>query len=188
MHARDKRLARIIDAVGPCTLTPRDAGFDFLVDAIISQQLSKQAADTIIRRFRSVVHDSRPTPKAFMNACRENILSCGVSARKYEYIVHLATLIQSKSITLSCLKDEDDSTIRSTLKQVKGIGDWTVDMYLLFGLARLDVFPVRDLALRKSIAAVYRLPVDDVASIEKIAENWRPYRSVGAWYFYKRAI
>ena len=187
LHARDKKLARIIDAIGPCNLIPRHAGFDFLVDAIISQQLSKQAADTITQRFRSIFHASRPTPKAFMSARREKVLESGISARKYEYILDLTNRIESGQLRLFQLSNEDDSTIRIALKQVKGIGDWTVDMYLLFGLARLDVFPVHDLALRKEMSRVYGVDIDDVPSLEKVAAKWKPYRSVGAWYLYKSA-
>jgi 3-methyladenine DNA glycosylase/8-oxoguanine DNA glycosylase len=187
LHACDKRLSRIIEAVGPCALMCRRAGFDFLVDAIIGQQLSKRAADTITHRFRSVFSASRPTPKKFITTRREKILKAGISARKYEYILDLAQRIDNKQLNLSCLVHEDDATIRKALKQVKGIGDWTVDMYLLFGLARLDVFPVNDLALRKSMSAVYDVDVSDVRVIERIANKWQPYRSVGAWYLYKNA-
>ena len=187
LHARDKKLARIIDAVGPCNFSSHHNSFDFLVDAIISQQLSKQAADTIIQRFRSIFRASRPTPKTFINANREKVLKSGISARKYDYILDLAKSIESKQLKLADLVDEDDSIIRDALKQVKGIGDWTVDMYLLFGLSRLDVFPVHDLALRKSISIVYKVDINDVTSIEKIAEKWKPYRSIGSWYLYKGA-
>jgi 3-methyladenine DNA glycosylase/8-oxoguanine DNA glycosylase len=187
LHARDKKLAHIIDAVGPCNLISRNAGFDFLVDAIISQQLSKKAADTIIQCFRRIFDASRPTPKKFINARRDDILESGVSARKYEYILDLSKRIESGQLRLSRFIDEDESKIRIALKKVKGIGDWTVDMYLLFGLARLDVFPVHDLALRKSMSAVYDVDVNDFASLEKIAARWKPYRSVGAWYLYKSA-
>jgi DNA-3-methyladenine glycosylase II len=85
------------------------------------------------------------------------------------------------------LQDEDDHVLRSTLKTVKGIGDWTVDMYLLFGLARLDVFPVHDLALRRIMCEVYKVPQDDLRKLERISSHWKPYRSVGSWYLYKYA-
>jgi len=185
LHACDKKLARIIDAVGPYALNCRHAGFDFLVDTIISQQLSKKAADAIIYRFRSMFGASCPTPKKFITTRCQKILKAGISARKYEYILDLAQRIDRKQLKFSRLVHEDDATIRNALKQVKGIGDWTVDMYLLFGLARLDVFPVHDLALRKSMSAVYGVDVNDMRSLERIADKWKPYRSVGAWYLYQ---
>ena len=187
LHACDKKLARIIDAVGPFAINCRHAGFDFLVDAIVSQQLSKPAAETIINRFRKMFRASHPTPEKFITTRRENILMTGISARKYDYILDLAQRIDRKLLNLPHLVHEDDAIIRNELKQVKGIGDWTVDMYLLFGLARLDVFPAHDLALRKSMSAVYGVDVNDVISLERIADKWKPYRSVGAWYLYKNA-
>ena len=154
-------------------------------DLIFCQQLSKKAADTIIGRFRSLFRNSVPTPSALIKKPKEDVLGIGVSSRKYGYIRDLAGRINSKEIVLSVLDGADDSTIRSILTQVKGIGDWTVDMYLLFGLSRLDVLPMQDLAFRKSMSIVYGMNVDDTAAIQKIAKKWQPYRSVAAWYLYK---
>jgi DNA-3-methyladenine glycosylase II len=83
------------------------------------------------------------------------------------------------------LAKKPNEKVREELKQVNGIGDWTVDMYLLFGLGRLDVFPVHDLALRKSMSSVYKVDATDLRSLEKIASRWKPYRSVASWYLYK---
>jgi DNA-3-methyladenine glycosylase II len=187
LHSKDKKLAAIIDRIGPCNLRVHPAGFGFLVDAIVSQQLSKGAADTIIHRLRGLFRASSPTPKAFVAMPRSKIIDVGVSARKYQYILDLAQHLQGKSIDLVRLSDEPDEIVRAGLKRVKGIGDWTVDMYLLFGLGRLDVFPVNDLALRKSMSRVYNLDAADVQSMEKIANRWKPYRSVGSWYLYRNA-
>lgn len=187
LHSQDKKLAAIIDKIGTCNLRPHPAGFDFLVDAIVSQQLSKRAADTIIHRLRGRFRASRPTPSAFIAAPRSKIIDAGVSARKYQYILDLAQRLQSKSIDFARLTDKPDETVREELKRVKGIGDWTVDMYLLFGLGRLDIFPVHDLALRKSMSSVYKVDSADVESLEQIASRWKPYRSVGSWYLYRNA-
>lgn len=187
LHSLDKRLATIIDAIGPCNLKPHEPGFDFLVDAIISQQLSKQAADTITKRLRGLFRASRPTPKAFIKIPKEEIIAVGVSLRKYEYILDLAQHIDSGHLQLSQLSDESDDSIRERLKQVKGIGDWTVDMYLLFGIGRLDVFPVHDLALRKAMATVYKVDPNDTEALQRLASRWIPYRSVGSWYVYRNA-
>ena len=187
LRAQDEKLARIIDAVGPCGLNPRPAGFDFLVDAIIGQQLSKQAADAIMKRLRELFRGFRPIPTAFMKMSKDEVVAAGVSGRKYEYILDLAQRIQSRRLDLSKLSDEEDDSIRARLKDVKGIGDWTVDMFLLFGLGRLDIFPVHDLALRKIMATVYGVKSDDVQSLQKLAGRWKPYRSIGSWYLYRNA-
>ena len=185
LHGQDKKLAAIMDKAGICSLKPHPAGFEFLVDAIVSQQLSKKAADTIILRLRSQFHASRPTPSAFISAHRSKIIEAGLSAKKYHYILGLAQRLQSKSIDLARLAKKPNEKVREVLKQVNGIGDWTVDMYLLFGLGRLDVFPVHDLALRKSMSSVYKVDATDLRSLEKIASRWKPYRSVASWYLYK---
>ena len=171
--------------MGLCTLTPRHSGFEFLADAIISQQLSKNAADTITRRFRKLFSSTRITPRSFLSLSPDEVLKSGLSKRKYEYLVDLAKSIETKRLRLSELSGEDDEIIRAALKNVRGIGDWTVDMFLLFGLARLDVLPIHDLALRRIISDVYGIDQDDTNRIEQIAALWKPYRSVACWYLYK---
>ncbi len=185
LHTRDKVLAGIIDSVGLCTLTRRRSDFEFLADAIISQQLSKNAADSITRRFRKLFSSGHITPKSFLSLTAYEVLKSGLSTRKYEYLVDLAKAIESKRLRLSHLSGENDDTIRAALKGIRGIGDWTVDMFLLFGLARLDVLPIHDLALRRIISDVYGIGQDDTNRIEQIAERWKPYRSVACWYLYK---
>ena len=185
LHTQDKKLAKVIDSVGPCALARQHAGFDLLVDAIIGQQLSKNAADTIILRFRKLFPFGRVMPRKFLSLSREEVLSAGISKRKCDYIRDLAQKVDSKQLNLSQLQEENDTVVRRTLKNVKGIGDWTVDMYLVFGLARLDVFPAHDLGLRKIMSTVYELDVNDLEATKKISEKWKPYRSVGSWYLYK---
>ena len=185
LHGRDKILGKIIDSVGSCTLASRQSDFEFLTDAIISQQLSKNAADAITRRFRKLFSAGHITAKALLSLPKTKVLKCGLSKRKYDYLIDLAKTIESKRLRLSVLNGEKDETIRTSLKGIKGIGDWTVDMYLLFGLARLDILPLHDLALRRIIADVYKLNKADTVAIEKLAERWKPYRSIACWYLYK---
>ena len=127
----------------------------------------------------------RATPKQFICLPRQDVLNTGISNRKYDYILDLAQKTDSKQLRFSQLHQEDDATIRRLLKEVKGIGDWTVDMYLLFGLARLDVFPVHDLALRNVMSTIYDIQAADLETAKKIAQKWKPYRSIGSWYLYK---
>lgn len=171
--------------MGPCTLTPRHADFEFLVDVIIGQQLSKKAADTIIQRFRNLFLSGRITVKSFLSLSSDKVFKCGLSKRKYEYLVDLAKAIESRQLRLSELNGENDEIIRTALKSIRGIGDWTVDMFLLFGLARLDVLPSHDLALRRIIVDLYGIDQNDSSIIEKLSERWKPYRSIACWYLYK---
>ena len=183
--AKDEKLAEVIDIVGPCTLAPGCSDFDFLCDSIIRQQLSKHAANTIIHRFHELFDSGIPTPNQLLALPKQAVLNAGISNQKYGYLTDLAQKTETQQLNFSTLEEKDDPTIRRLLKEVKGIGDWTVDMYLLFGLGRVDVFPVNDLALRRAMSALYGLDVDDLEGAEKVAQKWKPYRSIASWYMYR---
>ena len=185
LQKRDKRLSKIISDVGAFRLTRRRADLEFLVGVIISQQLSTAAADTIIARFRALFPEGKITAEAVLEKRDGELRATGLSARKCDYIKGLCGRIRNDSLRLAKLQSEDDDTIRRELKQVKGIGDWTVDIYLMFGLRRLDVFPLKDLALRRAVASAYGISPDDMTALLEVAENWRPYRSVGSWYLFR---
>ena len=185
LRLKDQKLAEVIDIVGACTLAPRCSAFDFLCDSIIRQQLSKHAANTIIHRFHELFDSGNPTPKQLLALPKQAVLDAGISNRKCGYLIDLAHKTETQQLNFSTLEEKDDCTIRRLLKEVKGIGDWTVDMYLLFGLGRVDVFPVNDLALRKAMSTLYGLSVNDLEGAEKVAQKWKPYRSIASWYMYK---
>ena len=185
LRERDARLGKIINEIGAFRLTKRRADLEFLVGVIISQQLSTAAADTIIGRFRSLFPDGKISAEGILEKPDSKLRATGLSARKCDYIRDLAGRISNNSLNLKKLSSENDDAIREALKQVKGIGDWTVDIYLMFALGRLDIFPIKDLALRKAVASAYGTAPDDMAAMLEIAENWRPYRSVASWYLFR---
>ena len=185
LRLKDQKLAEVIDIVGACTLAPGCSAFDFLCDSIIRQQLSKHAANTIIHRFHELFDSGNPTPKQLLALPKQDVLDAGISNRKCGYLIDLAHKTEMQQLNFSTLEEKDDCTIRRLLKEVKGIGDWTVDMYLLFGLGRIDVFPVNDLALRKAMSSLYGFAVDDLEGAIKVAQKWKPYRSIGSLYMYK---
>jgi DNA-3-methyladenine glycosylase II len=185
LRRADKRLAEVIDAVGPCTLKPGKPDFTFLVDVIVGQQISTKAAATISARLKRLFKGGRPTAKGFLDIPKEDVLSVGVSGQKYGYILDLAQRMDSRKLRLASLSKMGDSEVREKLTEVKGIGNWTADMFLLFGLGRPDVFPLHDFALRKAMASVYDVPVEDHGALLRIASRWAPYRSVGTWYMYR---
>ena len=185
LQKKDKRLGKIISDIGDFRLKRRRADLAFLAGVIISQQLSTKAADTIISRFRALYPDDKITAGSILETPDSTLRATGLSARKCEYIKDLSGKIADNTLCLERLPSEDDDTIRRELTQVKGIGDWTVDIYLMFSLARLDVFPVKDLALRRAVASAYGVSPDDMTAMMEIAENWRPYRSVGSWYLFR---
>lgn len=185
LQKRDNRLGAIIGEIGVCRLTKRPADLEFLVGVIISQQLSTAAADAIIARFRALFPGGKITPDGVLGKSDDKLRATGLSARKCHYIKDLCNRIRNNSLDLTELPSADDDTIRRELTQVKGIGDWTVDIYLMFGLGWPDVFPLKDLALRRAVASAYGVAQDDMAAMLKVAENWRPYRSVGSWYLFR---
>ena len=185
LQKRDKRLGKIIIEIGDFRLKRRRADLEFLVGIIISQQLSTAAADSITARFRALYPEGGITAERILETPDSTLRATGLSARKCLYIKDLSGKIMDNSLGLTKLQSGDDDTIRRKLKQAKGIGDWTVDIYLMFGLVRLDVFPIGDLALRRAVTTAYGIPPDDMTEILKVAENWRPYRTVGSWYLFR---
>ena len=185
LRKRDGRLGRIISEVGPVGLTPRQPDLEFLIGVIISQQLSKAVADSIIARFRALFSEGDITAEGVLEKPDSALRAIGLSARKCHYIKDLCERIKRDTLNLETLQAADDDSIRLALKQVKGIGDWTVDIYLMFGLGRLDVFPIGDLALRKAVGSAYGVASDDMTALLQTAERWRPYRSIASWYLFR---
>lgn len=182
----DPRLAKIISDIGPCLLERREQGFVSLVRSIISQQLSKSAAQSIRLKLESLFEDNVMNPEQFLILKEEEFLTTGLSRPKTKYIKDLADLILSGKINFDELESMDDEAIIQALTRIKGIGRWTAQMYLMFSMNRLDVFPLDDVAIRNAIRDIYDLPkenFDDKA--RSIAEHWRPFRTVACWYLYQ---
>jgi len=182
----DPILAAIIDKTGPCNLNRRAQGFSSLAHSIISQQLSKSSAQAIRIRFEALFGDKIVNPARLMQISDEELRNTGLSKMKVEYLRSLSTHVISGKINFLALEDMDDETVINTLIQVKGIGRWTAEMYLMFAMGRLDVFPFGDLAIRKAMCLIYCLDETDLETkARKIAERWRPFRTIGCWYLYR---
>ena len=150
------------------------------------QQLAGSAADAIHSRFMKIYENKFPSAERLLKTPIERLRSAGISGRKTEYILDLASCVQSGSIDLAMLAAMSDDKIVETLTQVRGIGRWTAEMFLIFCLGRSDVLPVGDLGLRRAMQQIYRLRSPPVPEkMEKIARPWRPYRSVATWYLWK---
>jgi adenine-specific DNA-methyltransferase len=185
LSGRDKILARIIDKIGPCSLVPKRGGFLYLLDAIVSQQLSPRAASSISSRIRSLFGEKPISAHNFINLNRADLKQAGVSRRKLECLFDLTRRILDGSLKLRNLKSLPDDEIVRQLTQVKGIGPWTAEMYLIFALARPDIFALHDYGLRKTIAELYKVRVASDEAISKIANSWKPHRSMACWYLYR---
>jgi DNA-3-methyladenine glycosylase II len=185
----DPRLAAIIKAIGPCGLgnLPERAPFTALAYSIASQQLSVKAADTIFNRFCDLFPPDRvPDPAKIVTMKGDTIRGVGFSRPKVAFIQDLAAQVVDQRLPLDTLDTLSDEDVMRTLTAVKGIGRWTAEVYLMFRLGRMDVFPADDLGLIKAVQRVYGLrkkPTRD--RMLKIAEPWRPYRSVAAWYLWR---
>ncbi|MBI4492390.1 MAG: DNA-3-methyladenine glycosylase 2 family protein [Chloroflexi bacterium] len=186
LRAVDLRLAPVIDAVGVPKLTMRRDPFDALVSAIVSQQISGKAAAAIKARVAALFPTGRPDPEGLLALSTETPRSAGLSNQKLTYLRDLAGRVASGTLDLAALPSLEDEAVIAQLIQVKGIGRWTGEMYLIFHLGRPDILPVDDLGLR---AAVQRL--DELPELPKRdylvprGEPWRPYRSIATWYLWR---
>ncbi|MFC1953307.1 DNA-3-methyladenine glycosylase family protein [Chloroflexota bacterium] len=182
----DPRLAEIISALGPCTLERREQGFISLVRSIVSQQLSKWAAQSIQHKLESLFDKNGINPERFLEIQEEELLKTGLSRPKVKYIKGLASYALSDEINFNELESQDDEDVIQKLTQIKGIGRWTAEMYLMFSLNRLDVFPLDDAAIRNAMTDIYDISKDNFENQAlNIAERWRPYRTIACWYLYR---
>ena len=186
LSSTDPVLAGLIDEVGPCRLARSSNHFLTLVESIVWQQLSFNAAKTIYGRVLDVVGTKRPRPEDFLRVRPARLTGAGLSRSKTEFLRDLSRFFESGRFSARRLRRLDDAAVVEELTQVKGIGPWTAEMFLIFGLNRLDVFPVGDLGIRKAIGRHYNIRnYDNIARLERVAESWRPYRTVATWYLWQ---
>jgi DNA-3-methyladenine glycosylase II len=185
---RDPVLREIARRVGPCTLAPSNDHFLTIAEAIIWQQLSWKAACSIHARLLDALGSARPRPADIARVPDEALAGAGVSRQKIKYLRELAAFFEENRFPSRTIRRLSDGDIAELLTRIRGVGRWTADMYLIFGLNRLDVFPAGDLGLVKAIRARYGIDGRDGAErVETITENWRPYRTIGSWYLWAAA-
>ncbi|MCM3870831.1 MAG: hypothetical protein ND895_09090 [Pyrinomonadaceae bacterium] len=183
---RDKDLASILKAYGPPPLWSRKAGFSTLVQIILEQQVSLASAASMFRRLNE--HTQPFEPSRVIELGAPHFKSLGLTRQKTAYCIHLAESINSNSLNLRSLSKMNDEDVKAALMQVKGIGSWSADIYLLMVLLRPDIWPASDLALATAVTKVKKLkerPTTD--QLVRIGERWRPFRSVAArmlWQYY----
>jgi 3-methyladenine DNA glycosylase/8-oxoguanine DNA glycosylase len=187
LRSADPVLGRLIERVGPCRLRVDRGGgpFTSLTEAILYQQITGKAAETIYGRLRVLIGRRHPRSCDIGAVTDEQLRAAGLSRQKISYLRDLCAQ-HDAGLPLGRLHRMDDERVIETLTAVKGIGRWTAEMYLMFRLGRLDVLPVDDYGVRKAMQQAYRmrkLPKPD--RMRKVAEAWRPYRSVGSWYLWR---
>ena len=179
--------AGVIKAVGQYSIKVRNNAFQSLVESIIFQQLAGTAATVIFGRFIKYYNGIVPTPVQILSTPETELKSkVGLSSKKIEYLKDLSARIEDGRLNLDILPSMADEDVITTLQQVKGVGRWTAEMFLIFCLGRQDVLPVTDLGIRKAMQKLYLLPeLPKPATMLAIAQPWKPYRSIATWYLWK---
>jgi DNA-3-methyladenine glycosylase II len=185
LTSSDPVLAAIIARVGPYRLQARKPTFETLARSIVYQQLAGKAAASIFARLKGAV-GPRFSAKAVLGLTQEQLRACGLSAQKAAYIRDLAERAASRQLSFQRLAGLEDQEIIESLTQVKGVGVWTVQMFLIFALERPNVFPISDLGIRNAIQRAYKLEeIPKPADMLRISACWHPYCSVAAWYLWR---
>jgi DNA-3-methyladenine glycosylase II len=185
---KDKDLKAIIKKFGYPPLWTRTASFQTLIHIILEQQVSLASARAALNKLNERL--GIITPEKLLALSDEELKACYFSRQKMIYAKCLAQAIVSKQINLKKLSTLDDAEIRQQLKEIKGIGDWTVDVYLLFALHRTDIFPLGDLAMVNALKELKQLRKETKQDeLLKLSESWKPYRSIATmllWHYYIR--
>ncbi len=184
----DPRLASVIERFGLCTIEPHTDYYRELVGSIISQQLSVKASATIVKRFISLFDDKFPTPEQILKRDIEELRAIGMSRPKASYVLDLAVHILEGKLELEKLPNLPNDEVIRELVAVKGIGEWTAHMFLIFSLGRLDVLATGDLGVRMAMKQLYDLPeAPKPDEMRAIADkyHWHPYESITCWYLWK---
>ena len=187
LRAVDPTLAPVIDAHGPPALAPTTNPVQSLARAIVSQQLSGKAADTIWGRFRALYPRARfPAPAAILATPLERLRGAGLSGAKAAAIQDLARHVVERRLVPARLPTATDDDVAAMLLPIRGIGPWSVHMFLMFALVRPDVLPVGDLGVRKGMQRHFRLrALPTPERMTALAAPWRPFRSVASWYMWR---
>mgnify|MGYP002760739667 FL=1 len=178
----DPKLGPLVEEHGKLDVGTADDAFERLVVAIVNQQLSVESAAAIRDRLFEAV---AVTPDGILAADDATLRDAGLSASKAEYVRNVADAFHTRDLTPAGLSDATDDEATEALTEIRGVGDWTAKMYLIFVLGRPDVFPVEDLGVRTAMAQLYGFDVDDRTGMCGHSDAWSPYRSHAARYLWR---
>lgn len=191
LRASDPVLGVIVAEQGPLDMEERRRGrpsdaYGALLRSIVGQQLSTKAARSIYQRLADRYDGHAPTPAQILEADPEDIRSVGLSRPKVSYLRDLAQHVEDGELRLELLAQRTDEEVIAELTAIKGLGLWTAQMFLMFHLGRPDVLPVGDLGIRRAVERAYELQeIPDPATLERIAEPWRPHRTLACLYLWR---
>lgn len=179
-------MAHVIKNVGPCRIEITGGGFAVLARSILSQQISTKAARSIRRKLQDLLPGRRLAAAPILQLSDQQLQSAGVSAQKRGYLRDLANRTADGTLNFRRLARADEETVIEELTQVRGIGRWTAQMYLMFGLGRPDVFAPDDLGLQNAARDLYGLASrPSPMELAAMAKAWQPWRTVAAWYLWR---
>ncbi len=191
LRSADPVMRELIDAHGPLTLAERRRGrpadaYGALLRSIVGQQLSTKAARSIYERLAARFDGRAPTPAELLAVDPQALRDVGLSWRKVEYLRDLAAQVEDGTLELDRLAELSDAEVTAELTSVKGLGPWTADMFMIFHLGRPDVLAVGDLGTRAAVRAAYGLDeLPGPEELTRIAEPWRPHRSLACLYLWR---
>lgn len=188
LSKHDPVLAPVIAKYGLTNMRPHNNYYQELVDSIISQQLSVKAAAAIEQRFRYIFGGEFPTPEQILTVSLDDLRAIGFSYAKGKYVQDLAQHVIDGKLKFDHLDDLSNDEVVAELTAVKGVGEWTAHMFLMFCMGRSDILPVGDLGIRNGIRQLYGLKhAPSPEEIRKIAKknHWHPYESIACWYIWR---
>jgi len=175
----------LVKKYGACEINPSgNDPFETLISSIVAQQLSVKAANTIESRILKLA-GKRHKPEKLLSVSHQDLRECGLSNRKVEYIHGIAQAVRDKSLDFHALARLDDHEVIKELVKLRGVGQWTAEMLMIFSLSRMDIFSSRDVGLQRGMKSLFGKKANSLPAMEEIAERWRPYRSVASWYLWK---
>lgn len=184
----DKKLAPVIKSSGPCRIKPHTDHYGELVGSIVGQQLSTYAAAAIWKRVLDLFKGRMPAPEELIKIDGQQLRDIGFSWAKVKYVKDLAEHVLDGRLDLDHIATMPNEQVIEQLTAVKGIGEWSAHMFMMFGLGRLDILPVGDLGIRKAVMNLYGLK--EMPAPERIItiankNHWHPYESVASWYLWQ---
>lgn len=179
----DPAMSDMIDIVGPYRLKTRRNRYWSLIESIVSQQLSGAAADSVLSRLRAMYPGRTPRPQDVASTPDEQLRLAGLSRMKVSYVKDISERVADGRMRMRRFAGMTDEQVIEELVEIRGIGVWTAQMFLIFSLGRLDVLPLGDLGIRRGFEIVYGITAE--SEMKRHAEMWRPFRTVASWYLWK---
>jgi DNA-3-methyladenine glycosylase II len=187
--SKDRKIKKLIDHNGVFTLTKRNNICIYLCASIMSQQLSTKVADVIYQRFLNLYTGKEPLPDQIINTPSETLRAIGLSNAKVSYVHNVARFALEQGMDHKKLHKMEDEEVITYLSQIKGVGRWTVEMLLMFAMARENVFALDDLGIQNAMIALYKLDRTDKKQFReemlRISKKWSPYRTYASMYLWR---